>query len=148
MLQLTVGGRRKPHPANYRGCTQAKELQKKESWRTPNTTMRRVFSSALTTADVSFAAALRGTREQQKRPQARKVPVAVPTAAEILWVTAAVQQQETHSVQAPHVNSQPLDNTLRVVIVVQQIMRAQWCCVTRGQISGHYQNCLKSHEAK
>jgi hypothetical protein len=34
----------------------------------------------------------------------------------------ALQQETGQSVQAPHLNSQPLDNMLRVVIVVQQIM--------------------------
>jgi hypothetical protein len=49
--------------------------------------------------------------------------VAVATAAEKPRVTATVQQQETgQSVQAPHVNSQPLGNMLRAVTVVQQIM--------------------------
>jgi hypothetical protein len=34
----------------------------------------------------------------------------------------ALQQETAQSVQAPHVSSQPLDNMLRVVTVVQQIM--------------------------
>jgi hypothetical protein len=36
--------------------------------------------------------------------------------------TPALQQETGQSVQAPNVNSQPLDNMLRVVTVVQQIM--------------------------
>jgi hypothetical protein len=134
----------KPHPANYRGCRHAKEeLQKKKSQRTPKTTVGRVFSSALTTARVSFAAALWGSREQQQRPQARQVPVTVPTAAEQLRVTATVQQQEIgQSVQAS-----PLDNIVESRnYSTADYDRVQWCCVGRGQNSDRYQNCLKSHE--
>jgi hypothetical protein len=57
------------HPANYRGCRYAKEeMQKGKSQRTPKTTMRRVFSK-LATSGMSFAAALRGSTEQEHRPQ-------------------------------------------------------------------------------
>jgi hypothetical protein len=65
--QLAIG--EKAHPANYRGRRYAKEeMQKKKSQRTPKTTTRRVFFSNLGTPDVSFAAALRGSTEQQHRP--------------------------------------------------------------------------------
>jgi hypothetical protein len=50
-----------------------------------------------------------------------------------------------HSVQATVLNSQPLDNMLRVVTVVQQIMTEGSGAVTKKN-SGHYQNCTKSHE--
>jgi hypothetical protein len=75
-----------------------------------------MFSSVLTTPGVSFAAALRGSTEQQHpqarqtRPEKRSVP------------TPAPQQKTGQSVQTQHVNSQPLDNILRIVTVVQQIM--------------------------
>jgi hypothetical protein len=83
-----------------------------------------VFSSALTTPGVSFAAALRGSRDQQ-RPQARQVPAAGqprPEKQSVPTPTPAPQQETGQSVQTPHVNSQPLDNMLRVATVVQQIM--------------------------
>jgi hypothetical protein len=82
-----------------------------------------VFSSNLTTPGVSFVAALRGSTAQQQQPQARQVPVADPTAEVKLSTPASGQQQNAgQSVRARTVNSQPLDNMLRVVPVVQQIM--------------------------
>jgi hypothetical protein len=49
--------------------------------------------------------------------------VAVPPAAKKLSVQAPVQEQETgQSVRAPIVKSHPLDDMLRVVTVIQQIM--------------------------
>jgi hypothetical protein len=49
--------------------------------------------------------------------------VTSPPAAEIKNLRSPALQQETgQSVWAPNVNSQPLDNMLRVVTVVQQIM--------------------------
>jgi hypothetical protein len=55
--QLVEG--EKPHPANYRGCSHAKEeLQKKKLQRAPKPTTRRVFSSNPITPGVSFVAAL------------------------------------------------------------------------------------------
>jgi hypothetical protein len=49
--------------------------------------------------------------------------VAVPPAAKKSSVPAPVEEQETgQSVWAPIVSSQPLDNMLSVVTVVQQIM--------------------------
>jgi hypothetical protein len=114
----------KAHPANYRGCRHAKEeLQERKTQRTPKITTVMVLSSNLITPDVSFAAALRGSGEQQKRPQSRDVPMACPPAAGKQNLPAPALQQETcQSVQAQRVNSQPLDNMLRAVIVVQQIM--------------------------
>jgi hypothetical protein len=83
-----------------------------------------VFSSNLITPGVSFAAALRGsTAQQQQQPQTRKVPVADPPAQVKLSTPASGQQQIAgQSVRARTVNSRPLDNMLRVVTVVQQIM--------------------------
>jgi hypothetical protein len=79
-----------------------------------------VFSSNLTTPGDFFAAALRGSTAQQ---QARQVPVADPPAGVNLSTPASGQQQKSgQSVQTPTVNSQPLDNMLRVVTVVQKIM--------------------------
>jgi hypothetical protein len=81
-----------------------------------------VFSSALTTPGVSFAAALRGSTDQQG-PQAHQVPAAGQPRTEKQSVqTPAPQQKTGQSVQTPHVNSQPLDDMLRVVTIVQQIM--------------------------
>jgi hypothetical protein len=52
-----------------------------------------------------------------------QLPVLVPPSAKKSGVPARAQEQETgHSVLAPIVNSRPLDNMLRVVTVVQQIM--------------------------
>jgi hypothetical protein len=115
----------KPHPANYRGCTHAKEeLQKKKTQRTPNTTTGRVFSSNLTMPGVSFVVALRGSTAQEQDPQACQVPVADPVTGIQSRKPAPGQQQQTsgQSVRVQNVNSQPLDNMLRVVTVVQQIM--------------------------
>jgi hypothetical protein len=46
-------------------ATRKKELQKKKTQRTPNTTTGRMFSSNITTPGLSFAAALRGGTAQQ-----------------------------------------------------------------------------------
>jgi hypothetical protein len=82
-----------------------------------------VFSSNLTTPGASFAAALRGSTAQKQQPQTRQGPVADHPAGIKLRTPASEQQQKAgQSVRAPTVNSQPLDNLLRVVIVVQRIM--------------------------
>jgi hypothetical protein len=58
------------HPASYRGYKYEREkLQKRKAQRATKTTTGWVFSSNLTTPGVSFAAALRGSSEQQQRPQ-------------------------------------------------------------------------------
>jgi hypothetical protein len=80
-----------------------------------------VFSSARTTPGVSFATALRGSGDQQQ-PQANQFPLASPTKAKQNIAAPALQQTTGQSVQAPHVSSQPFDNMLKVVTVVQQIM--------------------------
>jgi hypothetical protein len=99
------------------------ELQKKKSQRTPKTTTGRVYFSNITTPGVSFVAALRGGTAQKQQPQARQVPVADPPAQVKLSTPASGQQQNAgQSVRGRTVNRKPLDNMLRVVTVVQQIM--------------------------
>jgi hypothetical protein len=114
----------KPHPANYRGCSHAKEeLQKKKLQRAPKITKERVFSSVRTTPGVSFAVALRGSGDQQQpQPQTSQVPVAAPLTTTRQNIRAPKLQQTGQSVQAPLVNSQPIKNMLKFVTVVQQIM--------------------------
>jgi hypothetical protein len=99
----------KPHPDNYRGCRNAKELQKNKSQRTPKTTSGRVFSSNRTTPGVSFVAALRGSTPQHQ-PQALQVPEAGRHVTEKQSVPAPAKPQRSgQSVRAHNVNSQPLD---------------------------------------
>jgi hypothetical protein len=114
----------KLYPANYPGFKLAKEeLQRRKAQRTPKTTTGRVFSSHRTTPGVSFVAAVRGNAEQQQQPQANKVPATSPPTTGIKYVPAPALKQETgQSVQAPNTYNQPLDNMLRLVTVVQQIM--------------------------
>jgi glycerate kinase len=81
-----------------------------------------VFSSNIITPDVSFAAALRGSGDQQQQSQKSQVPVALPSTAVKQDVPAPALQHTGQSVQAPLVKSQTLDNMLRIVTVVQQIM--------------------------
>jgi hypothetical protein len=81
-----------------------------------------MFSSNIITPGVSFTAELRGSREEQQ-PQENHVTVACPPTTRKQIVLAPALQKETGQlVHAPHANSQPLDNMLRVVTVVQQIM--------------------------
>jgi hypothetical protein len=81
-----------PHPAKYRGCRHAKEqLKRKKSQKTPKTTTGRVFTSTPSTPDVSFAAALRGTRDQHQGPQGAQGPAA----AEKPSSPTSVPQQKT-----------------------------------------------------
>jgi hypothetical protein len=81
-------------------------------------------SSNLTTPGASFAAALRGSTQQQQRLQALQVPVASPPVAKKQSVSAPEQLQQTgQSVRATNVNSLSLDKTLKVVgTVAQQII--------------------------
>jgi hypothetical protein len=111
--QLAEG--EKAHPANYRGCRHAK-LQKRKSQRRPKTTTGRVFSSNLTTSGISFAAALRGSIAQQQRPQARQIPVADPSSGEkpMSLLLNSNKKPVSQSVRAAIVNSQPLDNMVRI----------------------------------
>jgi hypothetical protein len=78
-----------------------------------------VFSSTVATPGVSFAAALQGGKQQQQQPPAPQAPAVFEKASS----SAATPQQPTgQSAQASNVNSFPLDNMLRVITVVQQIM--------------------------
>jgi hypothetical protein len=119
--QLAEG--EKAYPSNYRGCRHAKEEEQRK--KSPKITTGRVFSPTLTTPGVSFAAALHDRTEDQQQPPARQVAVAAPGAVEPR-VSAPLPQQSQqptgHSVRARNVNSEPLDNMLRVVTVVQHIM--------------------------
>jgi hypothetical protein len=86
----------KPHPSNYRGCRHVKkEMQSRQSQRTPKTPAGRVFSTKLATPGVSFAAALKGNPEEdQRQPPARQVLVAAPATAEPR-ATKPIRQQKT-----------------------------------------------------
>jgi hypothetical protein len=112
--------------ANYRGCRNAKEeLQRKKSQKSPKTTMGMVFSYTFTTPSVSFEPALRGRTEDQQRLPARQVAVAAPGAEEpsvSVPLTQESQQPIDQKVPASNVNSLPLDNMIRVITAVQQIM--------------------------
>jgi hypothetical protein len=109
----------KPHPANYRGSSHTKEeLQRERPQKSPKTTTGRVFSSTLATLAVSFAIALRGGKQQQQ-PPAPQTPAAIEKPSS----SAGTPQQPTgQSAQASNVNSLPLDNMLRAITVLQQIM--------------------------
>jgi hypothetical protein len=117
---LAIG--EKAHPANYWGCRYAKKMQKRKSRRTPKTTAWRVLFSNLATPDVLFAAAHRGSTEQQHRPQTCQVAMAAPATMEP-GVPVSLYQCEQHSGQSvgvPNVNSLPLDNSmLRILAVVE-----------------------------
>jgi hypothetical protein len=65
---------------------------------------------------------LRGKREDQQQPPASQVAVVSPGTVEPKVCTPSPQQPAGHSVRAQNVNSEPLDNMLRVVTVLQQIM--------------------------
>jgi hypothetical protein len=72
---------------------------------------------------IFFAAALRGSGDQQQpQPQTSQVPVTPPPTTTRQNIRAPTLQQTGQSVQAPLVNSQPIDNMLKVVTVLQQIM--------------------------
>jgi hypothetical protein len=59
----------KAHPANYQGCSHAKEeIQKRKVQRAPKLATGRVFSSTLTTPGVSFAAALHNRGPLRPQP--------------------------------------------------------------------------------
>jgi hypothetical protein len=92
-------------------------LQKRKAQRAPKTAKGRVFSYKLTTPGVSFAAALRGGAARQQ-PEALQVHAG----AKLSTPATGDQQKAGQSVRAPTVSSQPVDNILRVVTFVQQIM--------------------------
>jgi hypothetical protein len=73
-------------------------MQKKKSQRTPRTVKGKAFSSSLTTPGMSFAAALRGKREDQQQPQTHQWQWQVPPQ----WnprVSAALPQHEPQTSQ-------------------------------------------------
>jgi hypothetical protein len=119
----TLADGEKPHPSNYRGCSHAREeVRRRRAQRAPKNTTGRVFSSNHTKPGVSFAAALRNS-DDQKQPQPQRASVAGPTPVGKRSVPAPARQKDAgQSVPATNVNSPPLDNMLRAVIVVQQIM--------------------------
>jgi hypothetical protein len=89
--------RKKGRPYNYRGCRYVEEMGKRKSQRAPKN------NGAPATAVVTST----HSRLQWQDPS----------------VPALYQQQETaQSVQAPNVNSLPLDKMFRVVTVLQWIM--------------------------
>jgi hypothetical protein len=95
---------------NYRGCSHAtEELQRKRPQKSPKTTAGRVFSSTLATPGVSFAVALRGSRQQHQQPPAPRTPAIIEKPSSS---AAAPQQSTGQSVPAPNVNISPLDNIL------------------------------------
>jgi hypothetical protein len=87
-------------------------MRKKKTLR-PTQPPRRAFSSNLTTPGLSFAAALRGPTEQpkQQHQQNRREEV-----------QCSEQLNKGQSVQASPNTIEPMDNMLKVISVVQQIM--------------------------
>jgi hypothetical protein len=82
-----------------------------------------VYSSNYTKPGLSFAAALRNSDEQQQQHHQQRASVAGPIPVGKRSVPDPARQKDAgQSVTATNVNSQPLDNMLRVVTVVQQIM--------------------------
>jgi hypothetical protein len=111
--QLAEGER--AHPANYRGCRHAKEeMRKKKPQGTPKTTSGRVFSSNPVKPHLSFTAVLRGQADNHPHQE---------VAANTNNTASTKSKEETtgQSVQAPNVNSDPLD-MFRALNVVEQIM--------------------------
>jgi hypothetical protein len=116
----------KAHSANYRGLRYAKEeMKERKSQRLLRLQREGCFSTNLATPGLSFAAALRGSIEQQQRSQTHHVAVTDPATVE-KRVPEPLRQHEQQatgqSVGAPNVNSSPLDNMLRIVTVVQQFV--------------------------
>jgi hypothetical protein len=114
--ELTEG--ESAHPANYRGCSHAREvLRVKKSRATPKTAAR-MFTSNFATPMLSFAAALRGEKSTATPPIQR----AAERPAKAQPTTPRPQQETGKPIQAPSVSGLPLDNMVRVVSAVQQIM--------------------------
>jgi hypothetical protein len=116
MLQLQTGGRRETP------SVQLPRLQPRQGG-DPQTTTGKLFTSNYRTSGLSFAEALRNNAGHQQQRIPSQDPVAGPPAGIKLSTSASGQQQKSgQSVRAPIVNSQPLDNMLRVVTAVQQMM--------------------------
>jgi hypothetical protein len=106
----------KTHPANYRGCKHAKEeMWKRKPQTTPKPTAGKVFSSNPMKPHLSFVAALRGQRSQPQHEEAPATSNSEPAA-----INPTVQRTG-RSVQAPTVNSDPLE-MFRAFSVVEQIL--------------------------
>jgi hypothetical protein len=89
-------------------------MRKKKPQGTPKTTSGRVFPSNPVKPHLSFAAALRGQADHQPHQE-----VAANTSN--TETTKPKEQKTGKSVQAPPVNSDPLD-MFRALTVVEQIM--------------------------
>jgi hypothetical protein len=97
---------------------------------------------------MSFAWTLQNKAKKQQQPHIDRVPVAGPAAIEKTNAPPPERQHNTGlSAQVSNVNSLPLDNMLRAITVVQQIMTgfSDACCVKARQITGHYKNCLRPY---
>jgi hypothetical protein len=105
------------HPANYRGCSHAREVLRVKKSQATLKTAARVFTSNFATPALSFAAALRG--EKSTTPPIQQ---AAERPAKSQPTTPRPQQETGQSVQAPNVSGLPLDNMVRVVSAVQQII--------------------------
>jgi hypothetical protein len=80
----------------------------------------RAFSSNFATTGLYFAAALRDTTEQPKQQQQNRREEEFQLSE---------QPNKSQSVRAPSNSIEPMDNMLKVISVVQQIMTARWSCV-------------------
>jgi hypothetical protein len=84
MLQLSVGGRRKPPSPQLSGLRTREVVDaEKVVAEAHRTTTGRVFSSNLTTPDMSFVEALRGKTEEQQQPQTDQVNGPAPMESRI-----------------------------------------------------------------
>jgi hypothetical protein len=92
-------------------------LLAKKSRATPKTATR-VFSWKFATPALSLAAALRGEKSTTTPPIQQEVERPAKTQPTI----PRAQQETNQSVQAPNVSGLPLDNMVRAVSAVQQIM--------------------------
>jgi hypothetical protein len=150
MLQLPVSGGRESSSRQLSGLqTRQRGAPKKEG--TENT--QNYFGEGVLLKHHHSRCLLRGSTPRQRRPTAAataisQVPVAPPpTSAKQNIRAPALQQTTGQSVQAPLVNSEPLDNMLRAVTVVQQIM-TEVSGAQSQEDSGHHKNCLKTYEPK
>jgi hypothetical protein len=125
MLQLTVGGRRKTASRQLSGL-QTREGGTPEKEVTEGTQNHN--GKGVLFCPHQPRRLLRGGTPGQRRPAAAATPgTHVPVASPPIPVkqnipAPALQQKTGQSIQAPHVSSQPFDNMLKVVTVVQQIM--------------------------
>jgi hypothetical protein len=126
MLQLPVGGRTKTPSRQLLGLQTCEggAAGKEDTEDTQDYNRKGVLFQPNHSRFI-FAAALQGSSEQQQLYQTCQVEVAGPATVELRVPGSSLQQDQQptgQSVQAPKVNSAPLDSVLRVVTVVQQIM--------------------------